>query len=91
MFLTSAPPPGWVGDFSCPCMVKLGSQIVVFYVCREHIPGIMNLLNSLGRMWVSPHRCPIVLGRLVLLLHGFVAKHVCLVLWLSKATFLSNH
>ena len=76
MFLTSAPPPGWVGDFSCPCMVKLGSQIVVFYVCREHIPGIMNLLNSLGRMWVSCHHCFIVLG--------YVLCFCCMVLLLSK-------
>ena len=31
MFLTSAPPPGWVGEFSCPYMVKLGSQIVFYF------------------------------------------------------------
>ena len=90
MLPSSAPPPGQAGEFSGPCLVKLGPQIIV-YVCTEHVPGITDLLSLLGRMWVSPHRCPIVLGRLVLLLHGFVAKHVCLVLWLSKATFLSNH
>ena len=29
--------------------------------------------------------------QLVLLLHGFAAKQACLVLWLSKPAFSSNH
>ena len=57
-------------------MVKLGSQIVVFYVCREHILGIMNLLSSLGRMWVSCHHCFIV--------WGYVLCSCCMVLFLGK-------
>ena len=82
MFLTSAAPPGWVGEFSCPYMVKLGSQIMVFYVCREHILGIMNLLSSLGRMWVSWHHCFIVLG--------YVLCFCCMVLLLSKLAWFCD-
>ena len=52
-FSSSAPPPGWAGEFSCPYMVKLSPQIIVFYVCRKHVPGIINLLSSLDRMWGS--------------------------------------
>ena len=48
MLPSSAPPPGWAGGFSCPCVVKLGPQVIVFYVCREHVQGIINLLNSLA-------------------------------------------
>ena len=33
-----------------------------FYVCREHVLGITNLLSSLGTMYVSCHHCFIVLG-----------------------------
>ena len=28
-----------------------------FYVCRDHVLGIINLLSSLVRMWVSCHHC----------------------------------
>ena len=38
------------GEFSCPYLVKLGLQIIVFGVCRKHILGIINLLSSLGKM-----------------------------------------
>ena len=73
-------------------MVKLGSQTVDFYVWTEHVLGVINLLNSLGRMWNSFHHCFIVWGaHLVLLLYGFVAKQASLVLWLSKPAFLSDH
>ena len=48
MLLSSAPPPGWAGGFSCSCVVKLGPPVIGFYVCREHIQGIINLLNSLA-------------------------------------------
>ena len=34
-----------------PFSVKLGPQMIVFYVCREHVLRIINLLSSLGRMW----------------------------------------
>ena len=30
MLPSSALPPGWAEEFSCPSMVKLGPQIVVF-------------------------------------------------------------
>ena len=53
--------------------------------------GIVNLLSSLGRICVSCH-CFYCLGaRLMLLLHGFVAKQACLALWLNKPAFLSDH
>ena len=32
MFSSLAPPPGWAGEFSCPCVVKLGPLITAFYV-----------------------------------------------------------
>ena len=59
---SSAPPSGWAGEFSSPYMVKLGPQIIDFYLCREHILGIINVLSSLGRTWVSCHHSFIVLG-----------------------------
>ena len=67
-------------------MVKLGLHIIVFNVYREHVIGIMNLLSSMGRMWVlffffvgltSPFFCFCCFGAcFVLLLHGFVAKEI---------------
>ena len=85
MLPSSCPPPGWAGESSCPYMVKLDPQIIVFFfffnVWKEHVLRIINLLNSLDRMWDSCHHCFIVWG---LLLHGFVVKQACLVLWLSK-------
>ena len=73
MFPPSVPPPGWVGEFSCPYMAKprlswhyekiisglstlrpftLKSRLSVsyyyiFYVCRERVLGVINLLSSL--------------------------------------------
>ena len=64
MLPSSAPPPGWAGEFSCPCMVKLGPHIIVSHVCREYVVGSINLLSSLGRMWVSCLHCFSVLGYL---------------------------
>ena len=74
-------------------MVKLGPPIAVFYVCRDHVLGIINLLSSLVRMWVFCHHCFIASGAgLMLLSRGFFfAKQACLVLWLSKLALLSNH
>ena len=55
-------------------------------------PRIINLLSSLSRMWVAWHHCCIVLGAcLMFLLHGFVAKQVCLALWLSRPALLIDH
>ena len=48
MLPPSAPSPGWAEEFSCLYMVKLSPQIIVFYVCKEHALGIINLLSSLG-------------------------------------------
>ena len=60
---SSGPPPGWAGEFSCPYMVHLGPQIIVVsYVCREHVLGIINLLSALGKWWASCHPCFIALG-----------------------------
>ena len=106
-FSSSAPPPGWAGQFSCPYMVKPGlswhygklipgliqcgsftlkchlSINYCFYVCREHILGVISLLSSLGRMWVSCHHFFIVWGH--------VSCFCCTVLLLSKPAFLSDH
>ena len=57
-------------------IIKLGSQIIDFYVCREHALGIINLQSTLGRIWVSYHYCFIDWGY---------------VLWSSKPAFLSHH
>ena len=86
-------PSGWAGEFSYPYMVKLSSQIIVFYVYKEHVLGTINFLSSLGNQYVGLilplfycfGECP------MLLLHGFVAKEAGLVLSLSKPAFLSNH
>ena len=86
MLPSSALPPGWAGEFSCPYMVKLGPQMIVFYMCRQHILEIINLLSSLGSMWVSRHHCFIVWGHvscfcnMVLLLSKpawFAVKQTC--------------
>ena len=45
-------------------------------VCREHVVGLINLLSSLDRMWVSCHHCFIVLEP--------VLCFCCTVLLLSK-------
>ena len=65
---------------------QAGPQIIVFYVCREHVLGIFNFLSSLGRIWGSC--CHFGGMSPVLLLHDFVAKQACLV---SCKSFLSNH
>ena len=74
--LSPAPPPSWAGKYSCPYIVKLGSQIIVSYVWREYVLGIINLLISLGRLWVSCHHCFVVLGH--------VPCFCCMVLLLSN-------
>ena len=68
--------PGCAGELSCLCMVKLGPQMIIFNVCREHVLGIIDLLRSLGRMWVSCHHCFKVWGH--------VLCFCCMVLLLSK-------
>ena len=69
-------------------------QIIVFYVGREYVLGVINLLSLLSRMWVSGHRCFIVcVGGDVssFCCMNFIAKQPCLVLWVSKPAFLSDH
>ena len=82
-------PPGWTVEFSCSYMIKLGPQITVFYVWREHV------LISWATEWdegFMPLLFHCFEACLVLLLCGFVAKQACLVLWLNKFFFfLSNH
>ena len=65
MLPSSALPPGCAEAFSYHYMVKLGPQMIDFYVCREHVLGIINSLSSLGWMWVSCHHCFIVLGHIL--------------------------
>ena len=49
-----------------------------FQRAEEHVLGIIILLSSLGRMWVSFHYCFIwEEAYLILLLHGFVVKQTC--------------
>ena len=76
MFSSLTPPSGCTEEFSCPWVVKLVPHIIDFYVCREHTLGIINLLSSLGRIWVSYHYCFIVWGYVLLS---------------SKPAFLSHH
>ena len=33
---------------------------LLFFMCAEYVLGVINLLNSLGRMWVARHHCFIV-------------------------------
>ena len=70
--------------------VKLGSQTVDFYVCAEHVLVVINFLSSLGRTELIPPLFYCLGACLVLLPPGFVPKQACLLLWLSKAAFLSN-
>ena len=71
---------------------KTNQQKINFSSSRVACPRIISLLNSLNRMWVACNHCFIVLGAcLMLLLHGFVAKQFCLVLWLSKPALLIDH
>ena len=67
--------PALAGRFLNHCATR-EAQIIAFYVFREHVLGVINLLSSLGRMWVSgPH------GFIVL---GHVSGFCCMVLLLSK-------
>ena len=66
-----------------PRVVKPGPQILVLYVFKDHVLGIINVLSSLGRTWVSCGHCFILWGQ--------VSSFCCVVLWLSKPTFLSDH
>ena len=73
MLPSSAPLPGLAGEF-CFHMVKLGSQRITFYVCREYILRIISLTELTGQdvgLMASLFYC---LGAsLMLLLHGFTA------------------
>ena len=63
---SSAPPPGWAGEISWPCMVKLGSQINCFSRVQR---ACLRVINSLSRMRISGHHCFIVcFCRMILLL-----------------------
>ena len=37
MLPSSVPSPGWAEEFSYTYMVKLGPQIIAFYVCKKHV------------------------------------------------------
>ena len=60
-------------------IIKLGTQITIFHMCREYGLGIINLLGSLGRMWVSCHHC--FIG------WGYVSCFCSMVLLLSKSSW----
>ena len=84
MFPSSGPPSGWAGEFSCPYVVKLGLNCVVFNVFRELVLGIV---TSLGRVWVSHQHCFIVSRHVCASVYGFVAKQACLVFAVKQACF----
>ena len=86
MFPSSALPPGRAGEFPCPCVVKLGPQMIVFYVLR-----IINSEFTGQEVGLMPPLFYCLRARLVPLLQGFVAKQACFILWSSKPGFLSNH
>ena len=66
-------------------------HIFVLVCPEEHGLGIINLLSSLGGMWVSCHQLYYLGACLLLLLHGFFfAKKAHLVLWISKPAFSGN-
>ena len=64
------------GVFLSLCGQVRSTNYYFFYVCKEYVLGIINLLRSLGRMWVSCHHCFIVWGH--------VLCFSCMVLLLSK-------
>ena len=67
------------GSFILKCHLPISDCF--FCVGTEPAWGVINLLSSLGGMWVSCQHCFIVWGMSVLLSHGFIAKQACLVLW----------
>ena len=75
-------------SFTLKCHLSINC---CFCVCWEHVLGVINLLSSLGRIWVSYHHCVIVFRNILFLSHDFVAKQTYVVLWLNKPAFLSNH
>ena len=79
MLPSSAPPPGGAGSSLLATWSGQVHKVLFSYVCREHVLGIINLLSSLGRIWVSCHDCFIVLGH--------VWCFCCLVLLLSVFSF----
>ena len=68
---SSAPPPGWAGEFFCPYMIKLGQQIIVpSSMCAESMSWLTELTEQdVGLMlsWfyclglVSCFRCIVLL------------------------------
>ena len=71
-------------------MVKLGPQIIAFYVCIVFVLGIIILAH-----WALCSSHPPLFyclgARLVFLLPDFVVKQACLILWLSKPGFLRDY
>ena len=81
MLPSSAPPPGWAGEFSCPYMVKQGPQIIVLCVQRAHPRDrYLTELTLAGR---GAHATTVIVW-------GHVLYFCLMVLLLSKPTFLSN-
>ena len=53
-------------------------KLLFFYVCRQNVLGLINSPGSPGRVWGLMPRSLYRLGpRLMLQLHGFVAKKDC--------------
>ena len=63
------------------------SDSLCLRVCtEEHVLGVINLLNSLDKMWVSRYHCFIVWWHVsgfccMVLLLGFVVKQTCFLEW----------
>ena len=62
-----------------------------FNVCRECVLGSLTCWAHGQHVGLIPPMFYCFGAYLMLLSHGFVAKQACMVLWLSKPDFLSNH
>ena len=72
-----------VKNISSLCTISNAINYYFFHMRREYVLGIINFLSALARMCVSCHHC--------FLVWGHVVCFCCMVLWLSKHAFLSNH
>ena len=72
MLPSSASPPGWEGEFSCPYMVQLDPQIVL-HVYRPRV--LTELTEQGGGAWATI----VFLFWEMILLHGFLAKQTCFI------------
>ena len=71
------------GSLLVPTWSSYVHRLLVFHVCREHVLGIINLLTSMCRTWVSFHHCFIVWGH--------AACFCCMVLLLSEPAWFCDY